>query len=160
MSRLNGNSNGNATNAPHGNVTGGNATGPKSTVNTSHRNRPDRPGHPGSDDSATPVPVSDRIGSLFAAVIRLCRRVPMLPVVILSAIPIALLWDAKPWGSAPWVSALATRMSMSMGSGDGVASSSAMPFPPDPSIGQWIVVALVAYSVVDTVRVMIDDIRP
>ncbi|KFI53131.1 heavy metal translocating P-type ATPase [Bifidobacterium callitrichos DSM 23973] len=159
MSRLNGNSNGNATNAPHGNVTGGNATGPKSTVNTSHRNRPDRPGHPGSDDSATPVPVSDRIGSLFAAVIRLCRRVPMLPVVILSAIPIALLWDAKPWGSAPWVSALATRMSMSMGSGDGVASSSAMPFPPDPSIGQWIVVALVAYTVVDTVRGMIDDIR-
>ncbi|WP_052119184.1 heavy metal translocating P-type ATPase [Bifidobacterium callitrichos] len=83
----------------------------------------------------------------------------MLPVVILSAIPIALLWDAKPWGSAPWVSALATRMSMSMGSGDGVASSSAMPFPPDPSIGQWIVVALVAYTVVDTVRGMIDDIR-
>ncbi|TPF85889.1 ATPase [Bifidobacterium sp. UTCIF-37] len=101
----------------------------------------------------------NRIGSLFAAVIRLCRRVPMLPVVILSAIPIALLWDAKPWGSAPWVSALATRMSMSMGSGDGVASSSAMPFPPDPSIGQWIVVALVAYTVVDTVRGMIDDIR-
>ncbi|KAA8816682.1 HAD family hydrolase [Bifidobacterium callitrichos] len=81
----------------------------------------------------------------------------MLPVVILSAIPIALLWDAKPWGSAPWVSALATRMSMS--SGDGAASSSAMPFPPDPSIGQWIVVALVAYTVVDTVRGMIDDIR-
>ncbi|PST45601.1 heavy metal translocating P-type ATPase [Bifidobacterium callitrichos] len=83
----------------------------------------------------------------------------MLPVVIISAIPIALLWDVKPWGSAPWVSALATRMSMSMGSGDGVASSSAMPFPPDPSIGQWIVVALVAYTVVDTVRGMIDDIR-
>ncbi|KAA8818906.1 heavy metal translocating P-type ATPase [Bifidobacterium rousetti] len=76
----------------------------------------------------------------------------MLPVVILSAIPIALLWDAKLWGSAPWAVAAVSH------AGD-VASSNAVSFPPDPSIGQWIVVALVAYTVVDTVRGMIDDIR-
>ncbi|PST48476.1 heavy metal translocating P-type ATPase [Bifidobacterium callitrichos] len=76
----------------------------------------------------------------------------MLPVVILSAIPIALLWDAKPWGSAPWAVAAVSHAG-------GVASSNAVPFPPDPSIGQWVVVALVAYTVVDTVRGMIDDIR-
>ena len=163
MSRLNSNGNAtNATNATDSNAPAARATDTKSTVNGSRRLRPDRPDRPGSgdhsaSDSSASATVSGRIGRAFGSIVRLCRRVPMLPVVILSAIPIALLWDVKPWGSAPWVSALATRMSMS--SGDGAASSNAVPFPPDPSIGQWIVVLLVAYTVVDTVRGMIDDIR-
>ncbi|OZG57386.1 ATPase [Bifidobacterium tissieri] len=66
-------------------------------------------------------------------IIALCRRVPLLPVVILSVIPVALLWDSRPWSHPFWFV--------------------------DPSIGQWIVIILVVYAVIDTLRGMIDDIR-
>ena len=66
-------------------------------------------------------------------IIALCRRVPLLPVVILSVIPVALLWNSRPWGRPFWFV--------------------------DPSIGQWIVIVLVVYTVIDTLRGMIDDIR-
>ncbi|WP_055426747.1 heavy metal translocating P-type ATPase [Bifidobacterium aesculapii] len=69
----------------------------------------------------------------------------MLPVVVLSAIPIALLWSARPWGASPWAHAL------------GEATGGAITL--DPSIGQWVAVALVAYTVVVTVIGMVDDIR-
>ena len=62
-----------------------------------------------------------------------CKLVPMLPVVVLSAIPTALLWDFRPWSRPFWFV--------------------------DPSVGQWIVIVLVIYTVIDTLRGMIDDIR-
>lgn len=66
-------------------------------------------------------------------VLNVCKLVPMLPIVIVSALPIALLWDFRPWDKPFWFV--------------------------DPSIGQWIVIVLVAYTVIDTLRGMIDDIR-
>ncbi|PWG60380.1 HAD-IC family P-type ATPase [Bifidobacterium catulorum] len=63
----------------------------------------------------------------------ICRRVPLLPITILSALVVAGLWDWRPWGRPFWMV--------------------------DPSVGQWVVIVLVAYTVVDTLRGMIDDIR-
>ncbi|QTB92005.1 heavy metal translocating P-type ATPase [Bifidobacterium saguini] len=73
---------------------------------------------------------------LSAAAIRVCKLVPMLPVVIIAAIPLAALGDWCPWGSAV-----------------------ALPILDNPSVGQWLVIALVLIIVTDTVRGMIDDIR-
>lgn len=66
-------------------------------------------------------------------ILNVCKLVPMLPIVIVSALPIVLLWDFRPWNKPFWFV--------------------------DPSIGQWIVIVLVAYTVIDTLRGMIDDIR-
>ena len=66
-------------------------------------------------------------------IIDLCKRVPLLPITIISALPIALLWGFRPWGH-------------SLGS-------------LDPSLGQYIIIALVAYTVVDTIIGMVDDLR-
>lgn len=77
---------------------------------------------------------------------RLCKQVPLLPITILSAIPLALLGEWKPWGEAAWDSWI---------SQVGVDGLSAF----NPSVGQWIVIALVAYTIVVTVRGMIDDLR-
>lgn len=66
-------------------------------------------------------------------IIDLCKRVPLLPITIISALPIALLWGFRPWGH-------------SLGS-------------LDPSVGQYIIIALVAYTVVDTIIGMVDDLR-
>lgn len=77
---------------------------------------------------------------------RLCRQVPLLPITILSAIPLALLGEWKPWGEAAWDSWI---------SQVGVDGLSAF----NPGVGQWIVIALVAYTIVVTVRGMIDDLR-
>lgn len=66
-------------------------------------------------------------------ILNVCKLVPMLPIVIVSALPISLLWDFRPWDKPFWFV--------------------------DPSIGQWIVIVLVAYTVIDTLRGMIDDIR-
>ena len=77
---------------------------------------------------------------------RLCKQVPLLPITILSAIPLALLGEWKPWGEAAWDSWI---------SQVGVDGLSAF----NPDVGQWIVIALVAYTIVVTVRGMIDDLR-
>lgn len=77
---------------------------------------------------------------------RLCKQVPLLPITILSAIPLALLGEWKPWGEAVWDSWI---------SQVGVDGLSAF----NPGVGQWIVIALVAYTIVVTVRGMIDDLR-
>ncbi|MFR0568507.1 HAD-IC family P-type ATPase [Bifidobacterium apri] len=66
-------------------------------------------------------------------IIDLCKRVPLLPITIISALPIALLWGFRPWGH-------------SLGS-------------LNPSLGQYIIIALVAYTVVDTIIGMVDDLR-
>ena len=71
--------------------------------------------------------------ALLHKIANVCKLVPMLPVVVLSAIPIALLWDFRPWDKPFWFV--------------------------NPSIGQWIVIVLVIYTVIDTLRGMIDDIR-
>ncbi len=77
---------------------------------------------------------------------RLCKQVPLLPITILAAIPLALLGEWRPWGEAAWVS-------HDLHAGFGWLSAF------DPGVGQWIVIALVAYTIVVTVRGMIDDLR-
>lgn len=77
---------------------------------------------------------------------RLCRQVPLLPITILAAIPLALLGEWRPWGEAAWVS-------HDLHAGFGWLSAF------NPGVGQWIVIALVAYTIVVTVRSMIDDLR-
>lgn len=70
--------------------------------------------------------------------IEIAKSVPLLPITILAAIPLFLLWDYRPWGeSVPFLGLL----------------------PVNPSLGQWVVIALVAYTVVDTVIGMVDDLR-
>lgn len=77
---------------------------------------------------------------------RLCKQVPLLPITILAAIPLALLGEWKPWGEAAWDSWI---------SQVGVDGLSAF----NPGVGQWIVITLVAYTIVVTVHGMIDDLR-
>ena len=77
---------------------------------------------------------------------RLCKQVPLLPITILAAIPLALLGEWRPWGEAAWVS-------HDLHSGFGWLNAF------NPGVGQWIVSALVAYTIVVTVRGMIDDLR-
>lgn len=77
---------------------------------------------------------------------RLCKQVPLLPITILAAIPLALLGEWRPWGEAAWVS-------HDLHAGFGWLSAF------NPGVGQWIVIALVAYTIVVTVRSVIDDLR-
>lgn len=77
---------------------------------------------------------------------RLCKQVPLLPITILAAIPLALLGEWRPWGEAAWVS-------HDLHAGFGWLSAFNL------GVGQWIVIALVAYTIVVTVRGMIDDLR-
>ena len=35
-------------------------------------------------------------------ILNVCKLVPMLPIVIVSALPIALLWDFRPWDKPFW----------------------------------------------------------
>ena len=72
----------------------------------------------------------------FTKILDICRLVPMLPVVVIAAIPLALLGDWRPWGNAM-----------------------AIPVLCNPGFGQWLVIALVLIIVADTVRGMIDDLR-
>ena len=72
----------------------------------------------------------------FTKILDICRLVPMLPVVVIAAIPLALLGDWRPWGNAM-----------------------AIPVLGNPGFGQWLVIALVLIIVADTVRGMIDDLR-
>ena len=72
----------------------------------------------------------------FTKILDICRLVPMLPAVVIAAIPLALLGDWRPWGNAM-----------------------AIPVLGNPGFGQWLVIALVLIIVIDTVRGMIDDLR-
>ena len=72
----------------------------------------------------------------FTKILDICKLVPMLPVVVIAAIPLALLGDWRPWGNAM-----------------------AIPVLGNPGFGQWLVIALVLVIVIDTVRGMIDDLR-
>lgn len=66
-------------------------------------------------------------------IIALCKLVPLLPVVVVAALPLAFWWDFRPWGELSWQA--------------------------NPSLGQWIVILLVIYTVIDTIRGIVDDIR-
>ena len=72
----------------------------------------------------------------FTKILDICKLVPMLPVVVIAAIPLALLGDWRPWGNAM-----------------------AIPVLGNPGFGQWLVIALVLIIVIDSVRGMIDDLR-
>lgn len=72
----------------------------------------------------------------FTKILDICKLVPMLPVVVIAAIPLALLGDWRPWGNAMVIPVLG-----------------------NPGFGQWLVIALVLIIVIDTVRGMIDDLR-
>ena len=72
----------------------------------------------------------------FTKILDICKLVPMLPVVVIAAIPLALLGDWRPWGNAM-----------------------AIPVLGNPGFGQWLIIALVLIIVADTVRGMIDDLR-
>ena len=71
-------------------------------------------------------------------IISICKEVPLLPIAIIAAIPLALLGSWRPWEAAG--------VSLTFG-------------PFNPGIGQWIVIALVVYTIVVTVIGMIDDLR-
>ncbi|MBM6700286.1 heavy metal translocating P-type ATPase [Bifidobacterium pullorum subsp. saeculare] len=73
------------------------------------------------------------IVTFFKKAWEVCKLVPPLPVTVLAVIPFALLGSYRPWGETPWQF--------------------------NPSLGQWIVILLVAYTVIDTLRGMVDDIR-
>lgn len=74
-------------------------------------------------------------------VINLCKQVPLLPITILAAIPLAMLGTWRPWG---------TRSVFAMLFGwDSV----------NPGVGQWLVIALVLYTIIVTVLGMVDDVR-
>lgn len=77
-----------------------------------------------------------RLIRFFTKILDICKLVPMLPVVVIAAIPLALLGDWRPWGNAMAIPVLGT-----------------------PGFGQWLVIALVLVIVIDTVRGMIDDLR-
>lgn len=77
-----------------------------------------------------------RLIRFFTKILDICKLVPMLPVVVIAAIPLALLGDWRPWGNAM-----------------------AIPVLGNPGFGQWLVIALVLIIVIGTVRGMIDDLR-
>ena len=41
-----------------------------------------------------------RLIRFFTKILDICKLVPMLPVVVIAAIPLALLGDWRPWGNA------------------------------------------------------------
>ena len=71
-------------------------------------------------------------------IISICKEVPLLPIAILAAIPLALVGAWRPWE--------AVGASLAFG-------------PFNPGVGQWVVIALVVYTIVVTVIGMIDDLR-
>lgn len=71
-------------------------------------------------------------------IISICKEVPLLPIAIIAAIPLALLGSWRPWEAAG--------VSLTFG-------------PFNPGVGQWIVIALAVYTIVVTVIGMIDDLR-
>ncbi|WP_288548997.1 heavy metal translocating P-type ATPase [uncultured Bifidobacterium sp.] len=71
-------------------------------------------------------------------IIALCKEVPLLPIAIIAAIPLALVGAWRPWE--------AVGASLAFG-------------PFNPGVGQWVVIALVVYTIVVTIIGMIDDLR-
>lgn len=66
-------------------------------------------------------------------IIRLCKEVPMLPIVIVAAIPLALIPSWRPWGHWAWSF--------------------------DPGVGQWIIILLTCWTIIESVKGMIEDLK-
>ena len=66
-------------------------------------------------------------------IIDLCKAVPLLPLTILAAIPLALIPQWRPWGHIPPAF--------------------------DPGVGEWIIILFVAWTIYTSIREMIDSIR-
>lgn len=66
-------------------------------------------------------------------IIDLCKEVPLLPLTILAAIPLALIPQWRPWGHI----------------------HSAF----DPGVGEWIIILFVVWTIYTSIREMIDSIR-
>lgn len=66
-------------------------------------------------------------------VIALCRQVPLLPITVLAAIPLALCWGYRPWSPRLWFL--------------------------EPSVGQYCVIVLVIVTTIISLREMISDVR-
>ena len=72
---------------------------------------------------------TERKEILMRRIISICKEVPLLPIAIIAAIPLALLGSWRPWEAAG--------VSLTFG-------------PFNPGVGQWIVIALVVYTIVVT----------
>ena len=66
-------------------------------------------------------------------IIDLCKEVPLLPLTILAAIPLALIPQWRPWGHIHPAF--------------------------DPGVGEWIIILFVAWTIYTIIREMIDSIR-
>lgn len=66
-------------------------------------------------------------------IIDLCKEVPLLPLTLLAAIPLALIPQWRPWGHIHPVF--------------------------DPGIGEWIIILFVVWTIYTSIREMIDSIR-
>lgn len=92
---------------------------------------------------------------IFRRFVGICRQVPMLPITILAAIPVALLWNYRPWFNG--VAAL--NIGNFVAQTPSVTAWHIGPFAFNPSVGQLIVVLLVAYSVFDSIKGMIASLK-
>ncbi|MDF7665909.1 HAD-IC family P-type ATPase [Bifidobacterium sp. ESL0745] len=84
-----------------------------------------------------------------------CRQVPMLPTTIVAAFLVALLWNYRPWQNGVATSNVGNFVTAPPLAGAWHIG----PFAFNPSVGQFIVVLLVAYSVFDSIRGMIASLK-
>lgn len=85
----------------------------------------------------------------------ICRQVPMLPITIVAAIFVALFWNYRPWFNGIGALDIGNFVAAPPDAGTWHIG----PFAFNPSVGQLIVVLLVAYSVFDSVRGMIASLK-
>lgn len=85
----------------------------------------------------------------------ICRQVPMLPITIVAAVFVALFWSYRPWLNDIGALDIGNFVVAPPDAGAWHIG----PFAFNPSVGQLIVVLLVAYSVFDSVRGMIASLK-
>lgn len=85
----------------------------------------------------------------------ICRQVPMLPTTIVAAIFVALFWNYRPWQGG----VTAFKIGNFIAAPPSAGAWHVGPFAFNPSVGQLIVVLLVAYSVFDSIRGMIASLK-
>ncbi|WEV75456.1 HAD-IC family P-type ATPase [Bifidobacterium sp. ESL0800] len=85
----------------------------------------------------------------------ICRQVPMLPTTIVAAVFVALFWNYRPWMGGFG----ALKIGNFVAAPPSVGAWHIGPFAFNPSVGQFIVVLLVAYSVFDSVRGMVASLK-
>ncbi|WEV41943.1 HAD-IC family P-type ATPase [Bifidobacterium sp. ESL0682] len=92
---------------------------------------------------------------VFRKIANICRQVPMLPITIVSAVFVALLWNYRPWQGGVGALDIGNFVAAPPSAGAWHIG----PFTFNPSVGQLIVVLLVAYSVFDSIRGMIASLK-